>query len=78
MELNQLKSVFESGGLLSIVVAPLPLEKGYMLIVTNKAKNKHIMTAQRSNSHEPRKFKTIDAAVANAVKIGFREVTVEL
>lgn len=78
MELNKLKSVFELGGLVSIVVAPLPMEKGYMLIVKDKEKNKHIMTAQRSDSHEPRKFKSIDAAITNAVKIGFREMTVEL
>ncbi|OUR62478.1 plasmid replication protein RepB [Colwellia sp. 39_35_sub15_T18] len=78
MELNQLKSVFESGGLLSIVVAPLPLGKGYMLIIKDKVKKNHVMTTQRADSHQPREFKSIDAAIANAAKIGFREMAVDL
>jgi hypothetical protein len=78
MELNQLKVVFDSGALKSAVVAPMPMEKGYMLIAKDKQNKDHVMTAQRTDKHEPRVFKSIDAAVANASKIGFREVVVKL
>lgn len=78
MELNQLKTAFDTGGLKSVVVAPVPMEDGYMLIVKDKQNNEHIMTAQRSDKHEPRVFKSIDAAVGNASKIGFRKMGVEL
>jgi hypothetical protein len=78
MELKELKIVFQAGGLKSVVVAPVPMIDGYMLIVKDKANKDHIMTAQRSDKNEPRVFKSIDAAVGNASKIGFREMRVEL
>lgn len=78
VELNQLKMVFDSGGLNNVVVTPIEMKKGYMLIFKDKEKNNHIMTTQRSDKHEPRVFKSIDAAVANASQIGFKKVSVEL
>jgi len=35
-----------------------------------------VMTSQREST--PRLFKTIDAAVTNAHKIGFKQITVDL
>lgn len=80
MELNQLKTIFDSGGLKSVVVTPIEMKKGYLLIFKDKESNNHIMTSQRSDKlkHEPRVFKTIDAAIANANKIGFKKMAVEL
>jgi hypothetical protein len=78
MELKELKIMFEAGGLKSVVVAPAPMIDGYMLIVKDKNNKDHIMTSQRSDEHEPRIFKSIDAAVGNASKIGFRSMQVEL
>lgn len=78
MELNQLKAVFDAGSLKSAVITLAALEKGYSIIFIDR-KNKVInMTSQRSDSHSPRVFKSIDAAVANARKIGFKEVVVQL
>lgn len=78
MELNQLKVVFDAGSLKSAVITLAALEKGYNITFIDR-KNKVInMTAQRSDSHDPRVFKSIDAAVANAAKVGFKKVTVEL
>lgn len=79
MKLDQLKTTFDSGGLTSAIVTPIEFTNDcYMLIINDKANKKHIMTSQRSKSHEPRVFKSIDAAVENASKIGFKKITVQL
>mgnify|MGYP007087008654 CR=1 FL=1 len=78
MNLDQLKTTFDNGGLTSAIVTPIEFTKSYMLIINNRANKKCIMTAQRSKSHEPRAFKSIDAAVASASKIGFKKITVQL
>ena len=77
MELSELRCVFDAGGLKSALVTPAPLSDGYIIIVSNSNKKQTIMTAQRSND-QPRVFKSISAAVTNATKIGFREVTFRL
>jgi len=51
---------------------------GYMLSVKTKKGSDHPMTSQRDTKGHPRGFKTIDAAVANARKVGFTKITVEL
>ncbi len=78
MELNQLKVIFDSGALKSAVVTVEVLGKGYNLMFEGKDGKKYMMTKQRSDSHEPRPFKTIDAAVGNASKIGFKNIRVQL
>jgi hypothetical protein len=77
MKLEQLKTAFDLGGLKSAVITTVPMGAGYMLIVKDKDK-RHMMTTQRSDKHEQRVFKSIDAAVANAEKIGFKEINVDL
>jgi hypothetical protein len=77
MELSELKCVFDAGGLKSALVTPAPLTDGYMIIVSDSNRKQTTMTAQRSNE-EPRIFKSISAAITNATKIGFREVTFKL
>jgi hypothetical protein len=49
-----------------------------MLTFTDKENKTLMMTAQRSDSREPRLFKSLDAAVGNANKIGFKKIQVEL
>jgi len=79
MEFKQLKVAFRTGGLKSATVTYAPMQRGcYILIVQDKDNNKHVMRAQRSDEHEARVFKSIDAAVANASKIGFKTITVQL
>lgn len=78
MELKELKVIFDTGALKSAVVTPAAMEKGYMLIVKDRANKEHIMLAQRSEKHEPRIFKSIDAAINNASKVGFKEIKVVL
>lgn len=78
MELKEMQTVFDAGGLTSATIARAPMMNGYILIVKNKKGTDHVMTAQRDTRGVPRSFKTIDAAAANAKKIGFESVTVKL
>jgi hypothetical protein len=77
MELNELKNVFDAGGLKSAIVTAAPLEDGFIVMVTDSNKKQHTMSAQRSDS-QPRVFKSISAAITNATNIGFREVLFKL
>ena len=78
MELKELKVIFDSGGLKSVTIKQAPMAQGYILIAQTTSKKVHVMTSQREESEVPRAFKTIDAAVSNAQKIGFQKVTVDL
>lgn len=78
MELNQLKIAFDSGALKSAVITLAAMENGYSVLFIS-IKNKVInMTKQRSDKDEPRVFKSIDAAVANIEKVGFKEIKIKL
>jgi len=72
-----LKVLFDSGGLKKITVKRAPLMNGYILIAETVNKNVHVMTSQREESNTPRAFKTIDAAAANAQKIGFKKISID-
>ena len=76
MELYELKNVFDAGGLVSATVSKAVLDKRFILIFKTKSNSSVVMTSQREST--PRLFKTIDAAVTNAHKIGFKQVTVDL
>lgn len=78
MELKELKIIFDNGGLKSAIIKKAPLMNGYILIVETTNKNTHVMTAQREESNVPRAFKSIDAASANAQKIGFQIIKLDL
>ena len=78
MELKEMQAAFAAGGLVSATVFRAPLVGGYMLSVKTKKGSDHPMTSQRDTKGHPRGFKTIDAAVANARKVGFTKITVEL
>lgn len=78
MELNQLKVVFDSDSLKSAVITLAAMQNGYSVLFIDR-KNKVInMTKQRSDKDEPRIFKSIDAAVANIEKVGFKEIMIKL
>jgi len=77
MELKELKIVFDAGGLTQAVVKDAPLMGGYILTFKTKTSRAYVMTSQRGEE-QPRAFKSIDAAVANAQKVGFMKVLVDL
>ena len=77
MELNELKVLFDNGGLKTVTIKRAPLMNGYILIVKTVNKNVHVMTSQREESNTPRAFKTINAAAANAQKIGFKKISID-
>lgn len=70
MQLKDLKLLFDAGSLKKAVVVPAPMNAGYLLMV-----DKHSLRAQRGGV---RLFKSIDAAVESAHKIGFKSIQVEL
>ena len=66
--------MFTAGVLKSAVVQPVdPLlgGVGYYLVLTDTKKQAHIIESRRS--HEPRAFKSLDAACSAAREVGFRE-----
>ena len=72
-----MKVLFDNGGLKTVTIKRAPLMNGYILIVKTVNKNVHVMTSQREESNTPRAFKTIDAAAANAQKIGFKKISID-
>jgi hypothetical protein len=77
MELNKAKLLFDEGVFKSAVVTNYPMSKGYMLTM-NASHNRIVQLTGQRTGIEPREFSSIDAAVKNAVKIGFRVITVDL
>jgi hypothetical protein len=57
MELKEMQTVFEAGGLISVTVLRAPLVGGYMLSVKTKKGSEHPMTSQRDQKGHPRGFK---------------------
>jgi len=77
LELKELKVLYDNGGLKTVTVKRAPLMNGYILIAETINKNVHVMTSQREEANTPRAFKTIDAAAANAQKIGFKKISID-
>ncbi|MGE6568154.1 plasmid replication protein RepB [Shewanella vesiculosa] len=72
-----MKSVFDAGGLKSVVITRAPMVTGYRLIFKDNHNKSFMMTAQRADKLESRVFKSMDATVTNAVKVGFNRMAVE-
>lgn len=77
MELKTAKMMFDAGVYKSAVITRFPMTKGYMVTFNSVSRGKDILTGQRTGE-EPREFTSIDAAVANARKVGFKVITVNL
>jgi len=82
MELKDAKVMFDGGAFKNAIVARMPMSTGYTVTFNVQPKFKtlttyYFLTGQRSKD-EPRVFSSIDAAVANAQKVGFQTITVDL
>ena len=77
MEIKTAKMMFDAGVYTSAVVTRMPMSRSYMLTLNGKGKVTDILTGQRTGEL-PREFSSIDAAVANAQKVGFQTITVDL
>ena len=77
MEIKTAKMMFDAGVYTNAVVTRMPMREGYMLTFNGKGKVADILTGQRTGEI-PREFSTIDAAVINAEKVGFKIITVNL
>jgi len=74
MQIKDFKLLFPTGDLVKAEVVPAPMASGFNLLFYRKGtKTPQAVEAQRGGI---RKFTTIDTAVANASKVGFKSVTV--
>lgn len=76
MELNEAKRLFDEGVFVRAVIVRVPMGDGYHLELFRKG-GKSAETVERQRGGF-RVFATIDAAVASAEAIGFRQVEVSL
>lgn len=74
MQIKDFKLLFSTGDLVKAEVVPAPMESGFNLFFYRKGrKAPEAVEAQRGGT---RNFTTIDTAVANAAKVGFKSVSV--
>lgn len=74
MQIKDFKLLFPTGDLVKAEVVPAPMASGFNLFFYRKGrKTPEVVDAQRGGI---RKFSTIDTAVANAAKVGFKSVAV--
>lgn len=77
VELSVMRKLFEGGALKAAIVAPAPLEKGaWVLIVERLDGQMEHMTVARSTRQKI--YKTLESVSADAVRVGFREVRVQV
>lgn len=77
IELNVANVLFDAGELKEATVVSALMESGYNLLIKGKQVKSYGIRAQRDRK-ALRAFKSIDAAVAMARKIGFKQIAVEL
>lgn len=76
MELGTLKTMFDGGVFCGAVIAPAPLVKGeFNLILQGQNGNTSVVTKARSD--DPKNYKTFKSAINDALRIGFKRVTLE-
>ncbi|ADN75786.1 putative plasmid replication protein RepB [Ferrimonas balearica DSM 9799] len=68
------KRRFNDGALVSAKTVPAPMQAGWLLLITDKAKKQELLTKQREGE---RVFRSIDSAYATARRIGFRKMVIE-
>lgn len=75
MEYNILKRLFEQGLLATAFVVPAPLSKHWHLCFTTAAGKTERMTLARQDTLK--EYKTVNGALSDALKVGFKEVTIK-
>ncbi len=73
---REIKLLFRTGHLQSCRALPVSMVRGWNLKFRTRDNQEEILTLQRSGTE--REFKTLDAAVAVARRIGFEWLNVEL
>lgn len=80
VEIKDLQLIFDTGFLNSAIITQAPMSSGYNLTCYKEKNNtgqRYELVSQRSNN-TPKEFKSIDAAVASARKIGFKDIAIKL
>ena len=72
VDLSAMRKLFNSGELKSAIVAPAPMESGWVLNVVRADGTRDYMTKARSSEHKV--YKTVEAVVADVKRVGLREV----
>lgn len=76
MDLKTMRGQFERGLLQEAIIAPAPLEADtWLFLVVNRNGRQDCMTIARTST--PKLYKSVDGAVSDAVRVGFRTVQVQ-
>ncbi|HDZ55294.1 hypothetical protein LCGC14_0393390 [marine sediment metagenome] len=77
VDLSAMRKLFEFGALKAAIVAPAPMEDGAWMIMVERADGQRDpMTIARSSRIKG--YKSLEAAAADARRVGFGEVRVQL
>lgn len=77
MDLQAMRKLFQTGALKDAVISPAPMEKGSWVLMTIRLDGKkEMMTLARSD--EAKIYKSLDAVRADAERVGFREVRLQV
>ncbi|RQB79784.1 plasmid replication protein RepB [Pseudomonas aeruginosa] len=77
VDLSAMRELFEVGALKEAIVAPAPMEKGGWLLLVNRSDGaqEHLTLAR---STRPKIYKSLEHVRADAERVGFREVRLQV
>lgn len=77
LDLSAMRKLFQDGSLVNAVVAPAPMESGsWVFLVTHADGTTDYMTIARSDRQKI--YKSLDAVAADAERVGFAEVRLQV
>jgi hypothetical protein len=77
MDLQAMRKLFETGALKEAVISPAPMEKdSWVLMAIRTDGHAEQMTVARSE--RAKVYKSLDAVRADAARVGFREVRLQV
>lgn len=76
VNLSQMRFLYECGALARAVLAPAPMESGFIMIVERKDGKDETMSVTKGDRHKI--YKSLEAAREDAKRIGFVEVILKV
>jgi hypothetical protein len=77
VDLSAMRKMFESGALKGAIVAPAPMENGAWVLMVERIDGAHEhMTVARSSRQKI--YKSLESVRADAERVGFREVRLQV
>ena len=76
MDLEKARVYFEAGSLAGAEIQPAQMGAGWVVELRQGSGERHLLSVARTTRHKV--YKTLEAAAADARRLGFRSVTVYL